>query len=659
MTDNHDSPQVIDPANLDHSISPADDFYRFAVGSWLKNHPIPPEFSSWGSFEQIVEKNRKDLRIILEGAAAEKNTAPGSDSQKIGDFYASGINAVKIERDGLKYLKSYLNRIEQLKGKKDITNCISNFHSVGINTLFQIFVDPDPKNSDTNIVWLYQGGLGLPDRDYYLDKNERFEKIRDEYLRHVTNMFVLMGASGQDASDSARFVMKIETRLAGASMTRLERRDPKATYNKMSLDRLDEIAGFFNFPEYFQYLSLEYPGDINVAQPKFFREIGKMIPHTTLEEWKAYFCWHLILKTAPYLSKAFVGENFRFYGTFLAGTKKLKPRWKRSLAVTSSALGELVGKKYVERYFPRQARDRAMVLVSNLKRTLEKRIKRLDWMSDTTRQKALEKLRALGIKIGYPDQWIDYSSLEISRDSYLVNVLRAENFEFRRTLEKAGKPVDRQEWEMTPQTVNAYYHPFKNEIVFPAAILQPPFFNFAADDAVNYGAIGAVIGHEMIHGFDDQGRQYDKAGNLDDWWTQDDEKRFKERSEFLVKQFNEYVVVDDLHIDGNLTLGENIADLGGLNVAFEALKAALKRNPPLQRINGFTPEQRFFLAWAQVWRNNIREENLHLRLKTDVHSPHKYRTNGPLSNLDAFYLAFNIKPGTAMYRPPGDRIKIW
>ncbi len=651
--------RAIDPANMDTTVSPAEDFYQFAVGAWLRCNPIPPEYTSWGSIEQLVEKNLKDLRTIFGEAAADRKAPGGSINQKIGDFYGSGMNTKKVEQDGLKYLKSYFSRIEQIKRKEDVCRCIAYFHTMGVTPLFQFLVDQDPKNSAINIVWLYQAGLGLPDRDYYLDTNDRTKKIREKYIRHMTNMFELLGDSPQDAAAAACRVMKIETRLAKTSMTRLERRDPKATHNKMSLSKLAEMADGFDFPGYFENLAVEDPGDINVAQPKFFKEVGKMIGQTRLKDWKSYLRWHLILKTAPYLNKAFEAESFDFYGTILMGAKKLKPRWKRCLITTSSALGEMVGRIYVEKYFSPEARARALGLVENLKNAFRERIKKLDWMSKATRKRALAKLAAFGVKIGYPDEWIDYSRLGIDRQSYVLNVLQAENFEFKRNLDKVRKPVNRGEWEMTPQTVNAYYHPSKNEIVFPAAILQPPFFYFTADDAVNYGAIGAVIAHEMTHGFDDQGRKYDKEGNLNDWWSEEDEKRFKERTEELVNQFGQFEALDDLHIDGKLTLGENIADLGGLSIAFDAFREAVKKNLSPGKIGGFTPVQRFFLSWAQIWRRNIRKETLLLRLKTDVHSPDKFRTNGPLADLEAFHLAFNIKPGQPMYRPPEKCVTIW
>ena len=442
-------------------------------------------------------------------------------------------------------------------------------------------------------------------------------------------------------------------------MTRLQLRDPKATYNKMPVAKLDELAEGYDFAAYFKNVGLTDPGEINVAQPDFFKEIGKVVPETSIDDWKHYFRWNLIRRAAAYLGDAFVNENFNFYGAFLSGKKELQPRWKRCLNATSGALGEALGQIYVKKHFPPKAKSRALALVMNLKDAFARRIKNLDWMSDITKKKALEKLDAFRVKIGYPDKWIDYSKLDISRDSYVMNYIRAEEFDFQRALAKANKPVDRDEWEMYPQTVNAYYQPLLNEIVFPAAILQPPFFNFKADDAVNYGAIGCVIGHEMTHGFDDQGRQYDKEGNMNDWWTREDEEKFNKRADVLVAQYDKFVVADDVHVNGKLTLGENIADLGGLMIAYDALNAAWEKNPPQTSIDGYTPAQRFFLSWGQVWRSNSRQKALLMRVKTDVHSPEKFRVNGPLSNLDIFYKAFGVKEGDALFRPENERAKIW
>lgn len=648
--------KAIDPAHMDLTVRPGDDFYQYANGNWIKNNPIPPEYSRWSNFEQLAECNSLQLRGIVESAAAAKNAPKGSNVQKIGDFYAAGMDEAGIEAAGLKPLKKEFKRIADIKDKKELPGVIAYFHRFKIRPLFSVSSRQDPGNSEMNIAWLRQGGLGLPDRDYYTEEKGRSKKIREEYVKHVARMFELLKEPPEQAAGSAKVVMAIETQLAKASMTRLERRNPKDMFNKKTPAELDRMIEHFDFAGYFKAIGLTAPGDINVAQPKFFREIGKMVQQVSLDDWKTYLRWHLIRGAARYLGSAFVNERFRFNGTILAGQKELRPRWKRCLSATNRLLGEAVGQLYVKKYFPPEAKTRAYRMVMNLKDALGERIKKLDWMSAETKRRALDKLAAFKVKIGYPDKWIDYSKLEIKRDSYVLNVMRANRFDFERDLAEVGKPVDRSEWMMAPQTVNAYYHPMLNEIAFPAAILQPPFFDFKADDAVNYGGIGGAIGHEMTHGFDDQGRQYDKEGNLKDWWTKEDEKRFKQRAGLLVKQYDNYAVIDDAHVNGKLTLGENIADLGGLNIAYDAFVKTLKTN---EKIDGFTPKQRFFLSWAQVWRGNIRKESLLMRLKTDVHSPGKFRTIGPFSNLPSFYEAFNVKPGDAMYRPGKDLVKIW
>ncbi len=653
--------KIFDPNDMDTSANPGDDFYQYAVGGWLKNNPIPAEFTQWGSFDQLADMNSSELKELLETAAADKTAAPNSIIRKIGDFYTSSMDETKIESEGLKPLEQEFKRIDAVQDIKELQKLAAYFHTNQLRPLFRTNVFPDPKNSRMNILWLYQDGLGLPDRDYYIEDNDRSKSIREEYLKHLTNMFQLINDTPERAAASAKIVMAMETRLAKASMARVELRDPKAIYNKRNLRELAQMAPNFDFMAYFKHIGLANPQDINnyisVGQPKFFQEISAMMTDVSLEDWKAYFRWHLVRGAAPYLSSAFVNERFNFYDKFLSGQKELKPRWKRSINEMNRAIGEAVGQFYVKKYFPPEAKTRAYELVMNLKKAFARRIKKLPWMGDETKKKALEKLEAFGVKIGYPDKWIDYSTLETKQDSYISNMLRANKFNFNRNLKKIGQPVDREEWNMYPQIVNAFYNPLMNEITFPAGILQPPFFDFKADDAVNYGAIGAAIGHEMTHGFDDQGRQYDKAGNLNDWWTKEDEEKFKARTELLVRQSESYVVVDDAHMDGKLSLGENIADLGGLNIAYDALMSVLPGNP--DKVDGFTPQQRFFLSWARIWRENIRKESLLLGLKTDVHPPSKYRTILPLSNMPAFYEAFEVKPGAAMYRPDNEQANIW
>ncbi len=648
----------LDPKNMDVSAKPGDDFFQYANGAWIKNNPIPDEYSRYGAFEVLSENNWKDVRSILD-EAANGSFETGSAMQKIGDLYASGLDTAKIEADGLSPLQPYLDQIDSIRDLDDVQNVIANFHRMQILPLFVLWAGSDDKNSDHVIAQLYQGGLGLPDRDYYLNDDGRSSEIRKEYLKHLSAMFKLMGDNEEEAATASQTIMSIETRLATASNTRLENRDPHATYNKTTLAALNNQSRYFDWPGYFAAIGKAEPGEINVGQPKFFKEVDNMLGAVSVEDWKTYLRWHLIDQTASYLSSDFDDQNFAFFGTVLSGRKAQQERWKRVLITTSAGLAEALGQEYVARFFPPEAKERMLELVENLRLALSDRINNLEWMGEETKKYAQEKLAVINVKIGYPDKWIDYSDLQINRDSYVGNVLAANRFDFQRTLDKMDKPVDRDEWHMSPQTVNAYYNPSLNEIVFPAAILQYPFFNMEADDAVNYGAIGMVIGHEMTHGFDDQGRQFDKNGNLNDWWTDEDGTAFEERSQILVEQYNNFMVFDTLHVDGKLTLGENIADLGGMNIAYDALQKSFEKKGRPGLIDGFTPEQRFFLGYAQVWRQSIRDEELMRRLKEDVHSPGNFRVNGPLSNLPQFYAAFDVKPGDPMYRDDAERAVIW
>ncbi|HPG41439.1 MAG TPA: M13 family metallopeptidase [bacterium] len=649
----------IDPQNMDVTVQPGADFFRYANGNWMKNNQIPDEYARYGAFEQLIEENYVSVRSILDDAAALKNAEKGSLAQKIGDFYATAMDTVTIEKNRLTPLNSEFERINALSSREDILSEIAWLQSANLPALFYIFSEQDQSNSENVIAYLYQGGLGLTDRDYYLSADGHSQDIRAKYIIHLVKMLQLAGQDSVSAAQDAETIMNFETRLAAASNTRLENRNPQNTFNKMDIANLQKTAPGFDWSAYFTAVGLPEPGAVNVAQPKFFTEIGKMIQDTDVQTWKTYLRWNLLNNVADFVSSDFVNQNFNFYGQEMSGTKTLQPRWKRMLQTTNGVLGEAVGQLYVEKYFPPQAKTRMTELVMNLKFALGEHIKNVDWMSDETKQKALQKLEKMNFKIGYPDKWIDYTSLEMNRDSFVENILRANRFEFKRNLDKIGKPVDRTEWGMSPQTVNAYYHPLLNEIVFPAAILQPPYFNMQADDAVNYGAIGLVIGHEMTHGFDDQGRQFDVDGNLNVWWQEEDSERFMERAQKLVDQYNNFTVFDSLHVDGNLTLGENIADLGGLNIALTAYKKSLENKPAPQPIDNFTDMQRFFLSYAQVWRGNIRDKELMRRLKEDVHSPSEFRVNGPIVNIEDFYAAFNIQPGDAMYREPADRAKIW
>jgi putative endopeptidase len=656
------NPPPLDPKNMDTSVKPQDDFYLYANGGWLKGNPVPPEYSRWGSFDELTEKNQNALHKITEKAAnthADEKTAP--EVQKVGDFYASGMDEKTIEAARLKPLEDELKRIDAIKDRADLLKAIAHLHTSGVGALFEFGSGQDAKDSTRDIAQAQQGGLGLPDRDYYTKTDEDSKKKREAYVEHVAKMLTLLGEPADKAAKDAKKIMALETSLATASRTRVELRDPEKNYNKMKQADLQKITPDWNWADYFKEIKLADPGDINVGQPDFFKAANATFKDMSIDDWKTYLRWHLINAAAEDLSTDFVNEDFNFKQAVLRGTKQIKPRWKRVVASTDDALGEALGKLYVADYFPPEAKARALEMINNLKVALADRIKTLEWMDEPTKQQALKKLAAMNVKIGYPDKWRDYSLLKIDRGPYVSNSMRAANFEVNRQLKKIGKPVDRTEWGMTPPEVNAYYNPFMNEIVFPAGILQPPFFDPKADDPVNYGGMGAVIGHEMTHGFDDQGRQFDAAGNLRDWWSKQSAEEYDKRRKAVVDQYSEYEPLPGSHINGELTQGENIADIGGIKLAYSALQKALDKNPKAQdqKIDGFTPEQRFFLGWAQVWRANQRDQDLRLRLTTDPHSPTRYRCNGPLANMPEFQQAFNIPDGSPMIRPADKRVNIW
>jgi len=650
--------KAIDTANMKPSINPGENFFEYANGSWRENNPIPDEYSQYGAFTVIYEENQKQLKSLVEEVSAEKDTRYGSVNQKIRDLYNSGMDTNKIEELGIGAISKQLGQIDKLKTKEDIQKHIAAMHRSGSYPLFYFFAETDQRNSSMEIGNFYQGGLGMPDVDYYLSDNERIVKIRDDYSVHLKKMFLLKGESEVDALKAAQTILSIETDLAKVSKTRLELRDPVANYNKMNLTQLSELSPKFNWALYFEQLGLADPGEMNIGQTEFIAGVGEILEKYSVEDWKAYLTWNLLDNSANYLSKDFVEQNFDFFGKTLSGKQEMQPRWKRVLATTSGGLGEAIGQLYVEKYFPAQSKERMLVLIENLRKSFAQRIEQLDWMSDETKAKAKEKLATITVKVGYPDKWKDYSKLEITADNYYQNVSNAREFEFKRNLAKIGKPVDKTEWGMTPQTVNAYYNPTNNEIVFPAGILQPPFFYQDADDAVNYGAIGVVIGHEMTHGFDDMGRQYDKDGNLNDWWTEEDAERFTKKIAKLEKQYNNYTELDTLHVDGKLTMGENIADLGGLNISYNALQMSYNGKTP-QPIDGFTSDQRFFLGYAALWRQNIRDKELLRRLKEDVHSPGDARVNIPPLNMNVFLNAFDIKDTDRLFIPEEERAFIW
>jgi len=645
-----------DTANLDTTCKPCDDFYQFAMGGWKKANPIPPEYPSWGSFTQLADKNQQNLRQILD-AAAQAKAAPGSNEQKIGDFYASCMDTTAIEAAGTKPIEPELARIAAMKNATEVQGEAARLHREGVGVLFRFGSNQDAKDSTQVIGGAFQGGLGLPEREYYLKQDEKPKKLREDYVKHVAKMFELLGDPADKAPAEAATVMTIETSLANASMKNTDLRDPEKTYHKMKLADLQALTPNFSWEGYFKALGQPELNEINIGQPDFFKALDAQLTATPLEDWKTYFRWHLVNSAARALPEKFVSEDFDFRGKTLTGAKEVQPRWKRCVQATDRALGEALGQVYVQKYFPPEAKAHAVVMVNNLIAALRDDLQTLPWMGGDTRAQATAKLQSLAIKIGYTDKWRDYSTLRIERASYLANLNRGAEFEFLRRLNKIGKPVDRSEWGMTPPTVNAYNNSSMNEIVFPAGILQPPFYDPKADDAVNYGGMGAVIGHEITHGFDDHGSKFDGHGNLKDWWSPEDLKNFNGRANCVKTQFDGYVVDGDLHQNGKLVLGESIADLGGLTIAYAAYEKSIAGKPRPVDKDGFTPEQRFFLGWTQVWGANERLEYARLLANTNPHPLPRFRANGPLSNMAEFAKAFGCKKGDAMVREQA--CKIW
>ena len=631
---------AVDPSKMDPKVPPCSDFYLYASGTWLAQNPIPPDRSSWGAGSELQEANYRMLRQILEEAAADRGAPAGSVKAKVGEFFRAGMDEGRIDRDGMKPVQAEWDRIAAVADSEALARELAALHRVGAGAAFAVFVNQDFKNSTEEIGQLYQGGLGLPDRDYYVSDDPHMKEIRTKYAAHVQRMFELAGEPPSAAAAHAKTVLDLETRLARKSMTPVEQRDPKAVYHRISPAELAASAPGFPWNTYLSSVGLGATHDVVVGQPDFFREIGVMAREVPLDDWKVYLRWHALTDAAAYLSSPFVAENFQFYGETLNGQKQIKERWKRVLQSVDTELGEGLGQLYVERAFPPESKAKALAMVKNLQAALGDRLRTIDWIGDATRQQALRKLDAITIKVGYPDRWRDYTALKVDGGSYLANVHQGEEFEFQRNLNKIGKPVDRMEWGITTPTVDAYYNPQLNEIVFPAGILQPPLFDAKADDASNYGAIGAVIGHELTHGFDDQGRQFDADGNLKDWWTESDGKNYEERAKAISKQYSDYVAVDDLHINGDLTLGENIADIGGLKIAYLALQKALAAGPAPGKIDGFNADQRFFISFAQDWRRNTTPEALRVMIATDPHSPAPFRVRGPLADTPAFRKAF-------------------
>ena len=648
----------IDLANMDTTVSAGTDFFRYACGGWNDAHPLTAEYSRYGTFDELFENSQKQLRELIEGLAAQKNNQAGSAAQKIGDLYNMAMDSVTLNKQGAEPVKAMLDKIAGMKDKSEIVPMMTEMAHIGIGTYFHSYVYADPKNSSLNIFQMGQGGINLGEKEYYLDTDSITQNIREQYKLYIGKLFQLAGFSEADAQQKVADVMEIETAIAKVSRSATELRDPEANYHKMSFDELKKTIAGIDWDAYMKGLGIQAPAELNVEQVEPIQEVARLMNTLPLSKHVSYLEYNLLDAAASCLSDDFVAARFDFYGKVLSGRQVNQPRWKRAVNSVNGMLGELVGEMYVEKYFPAAAKERMVKLVKNLQAALGERIDAQEWMSDSTKIRAHEKLATFHVKVGYPDKWKDYSKLEIKNDSYWANVCRASEWGFNDMYSRIGKSVDKDEWLMTPQTVNAYYNPSTNEICFPAAILQPPFFNMEADDAANYGAIGVVIGHEMTHGFDDQGRQFDKDGNLTDWWAPGDADRFKERAQVMVDFFNKIEVLPGLQANGELTLGENLADHGGLNVAYLAFQNATK-DAPLGVVDGFTPEQRFFLAYATLWAGNIRDEQIRVYTKSDPHSLGKWRVNGALPHIQAWYDAFHITPSDPLYVAPENRVNVW
>jgi len=648
-----------DLGNLDRGTKPCDNFFQFASGGWVKNNPIPAAYPSWGSFDTLQAQNENVLHDILEEAAKNRTAAAGSVTQKIGDFYASCMDTAEIEKAGTAPLQPELQRIAALANTGDLQAEFARLQARNINVPFNFGSLQDFKDSTQQIGAAFQAGLGMPDRDYYVNSDEKSQQLRDAYVAHIRKMFVLLGDADSVAAEEAKTVMALETKLAQSSMTRVEQRNPDNIYHKMTTAEVQSLTPNFSWVSYFRAIGSSDLASINIGQPDFFKQLNAQLKEAPLAAWQVYLRWHLLHSAAPALSAKFVDEDFDFFQRTLQGTQENLPRWKRCVQSTDRELGEALAQEYVKRAFPPEAKAQALVMIHNLIAALRNDLATLDWMGPETRKQAQIKLDAIALKIGYPDKWRDYTALQVLRGPYLENLSRGNQFEFRRDLAKIGKPVDRAEWSLTPPTVNAYYNPSMNEIVFPAGILQPPFYDPKRDDAVNYGGMGAVIGHEMTHGFDDEGAKFDAQGNLKNWWTPEDLKNFQARSECIVKQFNGYEVEPGLHENGELVVGESIADFGGLTIAHAAYEKTLEGKAKPADIDGFTNEQRFFLGWAGIWAGSSRPEYARMLTTVDPHPLERFRTNGPLSNMPTFTEAFGCSTSSAMVRPAEQRCRIW
>lgn len=646
----------IELANMNTQVRPQDDFYRYVNGAWLDKTEIPADKSNYGSFTMLRDKSREDVKAIIEETSKLTNVEKGSDAQKVGDLYRSYMDTAKLDELGIKPIQAELDKISNLKDHDQIAAYFAQTQINNTDSPFGFFVNNDSKEPTKYIIYMSQSGLGLPTKEHYEKTDEKSVKLREDYLAHLTKMLSLTGFN--NAAEDAQKIMALETSLANIQWTRKESRDRNKTYNKFELAKLSELAPGINWQTYFSTAGVSSEKEIIIRQPSYLEALSKLFKETSVEDWQRYLKWTLINAASPILSSELDQANFDFYSKTLRGTEEQEARWKRGVTAVNQLLGEVVGKIYVEKHFKPEAKARMVGLVENLREAYRTAIIDLDWMSEETKKQALDKLAKFNPKIGYPDKWRDYSSLEISADDLFGNYQRAAQFNYNRQINKLGKPIDKSEWFMSPQTVNAYYNPVMNEIVFPAAILQPPFFNMEADDAVNYGGIGGVIGHEMGHGFDDQGAKSDGDGVLRNWWTDKDLEEFKIRTGKLASQYSEFEPLPGEHIDGELTLGENIGDLGGLTIAHRAYMLSLK-DQPAATIDGFSGEQRFFMGWAQVWAYKYREQAMSLQIKRGPHSPANFRGNGPLMNMPEFMKAYEVKPTDGMYRKPEDRVKIW
>jgi len=649
-------PSVFPLSNLDTNGSPCQDFYQYAIGGWLKDNPIPPSESRWSSFNVVNDSNNLKLKAILN-TFSKGNYEKGSMEQQVGDFFLSIMDSTKAERLGLSPLKEELDLIQEINSKEDLPSILAHHKSIGVNSTFGLYVGQDSKNSEQYITYLSQSGIGLPDRDYYLKTDSQSIELQEQYRAHIQKIFDQAG-EGQSLRKSET-AYGIEKLLAESSMSRVDRRDPHKTYNKFDFAALKDLSSEMNWDLFFKEVGIDSVGELVVRQPKFIQKTNQLLDSIALEDWKIYLKWRLLNTYANDLSSEFEQEHFNFYGKTLSGTKTIKPRWKRALNKLNGSIGQLVGKAFVERHFSVEAKENVKEMVKTIAQVFEERLQSIDWMSEKTKKRALEKLSTFKMKIGYPDKWRDYSGLSITADEQIRNIMASKKFNFNYMISKLGKPIDKEEWFMNPHQVNAYYSSSKNEIVFPAGILQPPFYSIRADQAINYGGIGAVIGHEFSHGFDDQGSKYDAYGNLSNWWTEDDRKRFEEKTVRLVEQYNGFEAMEGVFVNGELTLGENIADLGGATMAFHALEKDVTPEEKRSKIDGFTYKQRFFLGWAQVWHMNMTPEELKKRINTDPHSPGKYRVNGTLANMKEFQEAFSCKEGDPMVQSDSIKAIIW